>query len=93
MNSADLLGSKHSSWPNPLIKLNDVRTAIQTTQYVMKKRIFDYSCEEQRTIMLDICKAIYLARNISFSQEAVLTELAKIDTLFSNGGTDEDNGN
>lgn len=59
----------------------------------MKKRIFDYSCEEQRTIMLDICKAIYLARNVTLNLNSVFEELAKIDALFGNGGTSEDNGN
>lgn len=46
------------------------------------KRISDFDFEEQRLIMLDICNAIYMARNISMSQDGILSELAKIDRLF-----------
>ena len=43
----------------------------------MKKRIFDFTSDEQRTIMLDICNRIYMARNITLSQESILDELKK----------------
>jgi hypothetical protein len=57
----------------------------------MKKRIYNYSSDEQRTIMLDICNHIYMARNITLSEETILEELKKIDCLFRNGGyNDED---
>lgn len=57
----------------------------------MKKRIYNYSSDEQRTIMLDICNRIYMARNITLSEETILEELKKIDCLFRNGGyNDED---
>jgi hypothetical protein len=57
----------------------------------MKKRILDFSSDEQRTIMLDICNRIYMARNITLSEETILNELKKIDCLFRDGGyTDED---
>jgi hypothetical protein len=57
----------------------------------MKKRILDFSSDEQRTIMLDICNRIYMARNITLSEETILDELKKIDCLFRNGGyNDED---
>jgi hypothetical protein len=52
----------------------------------MKKRILDFSSDEQRTIMLDICNRIYMARNITLSEETILDELKKIDCLFRNGG-------
>ena len=50
----------------------------------MKRRIFDYSSEEQRTLLFDICNRLYIARNISLSQESILDELKKIDCLFKN---------
>ena len=57
----------------------------------MKKRILDFSSDEQRTIMLDICNRIYMARNITLSEETILDELKKIDCLFKDGGyNDED---
>ena len=48
----------------------------------MKRRISDYSPEEQRILMLDICNRIYMARNITLSQDTILEELKKIDCLF-----------
>ena len=60
-------------------------------------RIFDVSCEEQRLLLLDICRNIYLARNVSMSNEIILEEMKKLDCLFCDGGyTEEDdkgNGN
>jgi len=54
-------------------------------------KIFDVTCEEQRLILLDICRNIYLARNVSLSDEIILEEMEKLDRLFSNGGyTEED---
>ena len=54
-------------------------------------RIFDISCEEQRLVLLDICRNIYLARNISLSNEDILEEMKKLDFLFRDGGyTEED---
>lgn len=48
----------------------------------MKKHIYDFNSDEQRTIMLDICNRIYMCRNITLSNEGVLEELKKIDCLF-----------
>jgi len=48
----------------------------------MKKRISDFSSDEQRTILIDICNGIYIARNISLSHADILDELGKIDSLF-----------
>lgn len=56
----------------------------------MKKRIFDFCSDEQRTIMLDICNRIYTARNITLSEDSILEELKKIDCLFNDGGYTED---
>lgn len=55
----------------------------------MKRRIFDFSSDEQRTMLLDICNRIYIARNISLSEEVILEELKKIDCLFRDGGCTE----
>lgn len=54
-------------------------------------KIFDVSCEEQRLILLDICRNIYLARNVSLSNEIILEEMKKLDRLFSNEGYTEEN--
>ena len=48
----------------------------------MKKRIFDFDSEDQRLMMLDICNAIYIARNISLSNDNIIAQLEKIDSLF-----------
>lgn len=56
----------------------------------MKKRIFDFRSDEQRTIMLDICNRIYIARNITLSEDSIVEELKKIDCLFKDGGYTED---
>ena len=48
----------------------------------MKKRIYDFNSDEQRTLMLDICNRIYIARNITLSEENLFEELRKIDSLF-----------
>lgn len=59
----------------------------------MKKRIYNYSSDEQRTIMLDICNRIYMARNITLSEETILEELKKIDCLFRDGGYNDEDDN
>lgn len=56
----------------------------------MKRRLFNFSSDEQRTMLIDICNRIYIARNISLSQDNILEELEKIDCLFRDGGYNED---
>lgn len=46
------------------------------------RKIFDYTSEEQRTLLMDICNRIYIARNISLSHESIMEEFKKIDSLF-----------
>ena len=55
-----------------------------------KHRIHNYGPETQRTMLIDICNRIYVARNISLSQDDVLKELENIDCLFGDGGYNEE---
>jgi hypothetical protein len=54
------------------------------------RRIYNYSSEQQLSILKDICNAIYIARNISMSQERIVKELERIDCLFRTVEHDED---
>jgi hypothetical protein len=51
-------------------------------------QIQNYTQEEQLVLLTHICHQIYIARNISMSQETILANLKKIDTLFSTGPED-----
>jgi len=54
------------------------------------RRIYNYSSEQQLSILKDICNAIYIARNISMSQDCIVKELERIDCLFRTVEHDED---
>lgn len=41
-----------------------------------------YPSLQQLLILKDICNKIYIARNISMSEEQIIENLEKIDTLF-----------
>lgn len=41
-----------------------------------------YPSLQQLLILKDICNKIYIARNISMSEEQIIDNLEKIDTLF-----------
>lgn len=45
-------------------------------------RINGYPSLQQLLILKDICNKIYIARNISMSEEQIIENLEKIDTLF-----------
>ena len=53
-------------------------------------QIHNYSPEERLVLLTHICHQIYISRNISMSQEIILANLKKIDTLFSTGPEDGD---
>lgn len=44
--------------------------------------IDEFLPDDQLDLLRDICNRIYIARNISMSQEVILEQLVKIDTLF-----------
>ena len=46
------------------------------------KRIENYDSLTQLMILKNICNKIYIARNISLSNESVIDNLEKIDKLF-----------
>lgn len=46
------------------------------------KRIDNYDSLTQLMILKNICNKIYIARNISLSNESVIDNLEKIDKLF-----------
>ena len=46
------------------------------------KRIDDYDTSAQLTILRDICNSIYIARNITMSEELIIDNLEKIDKLL-----------
>lgn len=46
------------------------------------KEIVNYPSLEQLLILKDICNRIYIARNITLSQDSVIDNLEKIDRLF-----------
>jgi|LauGreSBDMM110SN_4_FD.fasta_scaffold610292_2 hypothetical protein len=46
------------------------------------KMIHHYTPEEKLFLLDSICAVIYIARNISLSQETMLDCLAKIDRLY-----------
>lgn len=41
-----------------------------------------YNSLKQLTILKDICNRIFIARNISMSQDCIIDNLEKIDKLF-----------
>jgi hypothetical protein len=45
-------------------------------------KIDNYTEKEQLELLKDICNRIYIARNISMSQESIIIELTMIDSLF-----------
>jgi len=47
------------------------------------KFITKYEPLDQLEILQDICNRIYIARNISLSEEQILDNLEKIDKLFN----------
>jgi hypothetical protein len=46
------------------------------------KHINGYPSLQQLLILKDICNKIYIARNISMSEEQIIENLEKIDILF-----------
>lgn len=46
------------------------------------KRINCYPSLQQLLILKNICNKIYIARNISLSEEVIIDNLEKIDILF-----------
>ena len=46
------------------------------------KRIDDYDSATQLKILTDICNAIYIAVNITMSQDSMIENLNKINRLF-----------
>ncbi len=46
------------------------------------KRIENYTQAQMLVILLDICNSIYIARNITMDNDAVMDNLKKIDRLF-----------
>ena len=46
------------------------------------KRIDEYDSETQLRILTDICNAIYIAVNITMSQDSMIENLNKINRLF-----------
>ncbi len=46
------------------------------------KRIESYTQAQMLVILLDICNSIYIARNITMDNDAVMDNLKKIDRLF-----------
>jgi len=46
------------------------------------KSINKYDSLTQLTILKDICNRIYIARNISMSQDSIVDNLEKLDKLF-----------
>ena len=46
------------------------------------KRIDKYNSLTQLMILKDICNRMYIARNITMSQDSIVDNLEKIDRLF-----------
>ena len=46
------------------------------------KRIDEYDSLTQLMILKDICNRMYIARNITMSQDSMIDNLEKIDRLF-----------
>jgi hypothetical protein len=46
------------------------------------KRIDKYNSLDQLMILKDICNRMYIARNITMSQDSIVDNLEKIDRLF-----------
>ena len=52
------------------------------------KRMNEYTKEEQLRMLDLICAKMYIARNITMNQQAILDELSKIDRLYANSPED-----
>jgi hypothetical protein len=48
------------------------------------KRIDKYNSLDQLMILTDICNRMYIARNITLSQDSIVDNLEKLDILFRN---------
>jgi hypothetical protein len=46
------------------------------------KRIDKYNSLDQLMILKDICNRMYIARNITMSQDSMIDNLEKLDRLF-----------
>jgi len=46
------------------------------------KRIDEYDSETQLRILRDVCSRMYIARNITMSEDMMIENLKKIDRLF-----------
>jgi len=46
------------------------------------KRIDKYNSLDQLMILKDICNRMYIARNITLSQDSMIDNLEKLDRLF-----------
>jgi hypothetical protein len=46
------------------------------------KRIDKYNSLDQLMILKDICNRMYIARNITMSQDSMIDNLEKLDKLF-----------
>ena len=46
------------------------------------KRIDKYNSLDQLMILKDICNRMYIARNITLSQDSIVDNLEKLDILF-----------
>ena len=46
------------------------------------KRIDEYDSLTQLMILIDICNRMYIARNITMSQDSIVDNLEKLDILF-----------
>jgi len=52
--------------------------------------IHRYDSQTQLSKLKEVCNKIYIARNISLSQEGVIKQLEVIDTLFRSDNEDYD---
>jgi hypothetical protein len=59
-------------------------------EYYLKelKRLHEYPEDEHRDILMNICGSIYIARNITMSEQSVLDWLKAIDILLANSPED-----
>ena len=66
------------------MQLDTGKTMIMTTvpDKADLKRIDKYNSINQLMILKDICNSMYIARNISMSEEIIVDNLEKIDKLF-----------
>ena len=50
----------------------------------IKRSIETYDSSTQLDILKEVCNKIYIARNIIMSEEMIIEQLERIDTLFRN---------